>query len=688
MRLPPGIRADATLKLCPLMHNRIPLCSLAILTLATLPASGGQPLFENADFEKGTLENWTPAGDAFTHQPTKGDNTAARNRESAAHQGQYWIGTFENYDGQQGKPGDTRSDKPTGTLTSVEFTVSKRYITFRIGAGDLPKEAGVKLLCEGREHFMSSGFDSETMEQVSFDAAAFVGKKARIQIFDNAKGGWGHTNADEFTASDEPVLQTAAEFKFTPGISASGYPDIGYDQPLRPQFHFCSRKNWLNDPNGMVFDGEKYHLFFQHNPNSTAWGNMTWGHAVSTDMLRWKQLDHALLPYQIDRLKGTIFSGTAVVDHNNSLGVQAGDRKTLAAFYTFANNKPFYQALAYSTDGGTTWQYHNDGRAVVPNQGFDKGERDPKVFWHEPSKHWVMALWVQSNPGRVRFFTSKNLKDWEFASDLMRDWAFECMDVIFTPVDGDASKTKCVIYDASFDYEIGTFDGKAFHTESAPLKISRGNFYAAQSFYNAPGGRTVQIGWMQGGANSAQAFGVPHNQQMAFPCDLTLRTTPAGVRLVVWPIKEIASLVTSTNELKDQKLTPESNLLAGFGDLDLVDLSIEFEPGTATEVVIDLPRTSVRYDVAKKKLSHSGVDDKANPVPHTTVSHCEPRDGRISLRLLLDRLSLEAYAFGGESFGAHYIHPHHGPAKPSIHTTGGEAKVISLTVRKLKSAWQ
>ncbi len=131
-----------------------------------------------------------------------------------------------------------------------------------------------------------------------------------------------------------------------------------------------------------------------------------------------------------------------------------GDTRTLCAFFTFANKPKFYQAMAYSTDGGDAWTYWNEGRAVVPNQGFDKGERDPKVFWHEASQRWVMVLWVQRNPGRVRFFTSKNLTDWEFASDLMRDWAFECMDLVFLAVDGDRQQMKCMIYDASFDYEI------------------------------------------------------------------------------------------------------------------------------------------------------------------------------------------------------------------------------------------
>lgn len=494
------------------------------------------------------------------------------------------------------------------------------------------------------------------------------------------------TRADELLL-DHPVPGTSGEFAFTPGISATAYPDVNYDQPLRPQFHFTSKKNWINDPNGMVFDGEKYHLFFQHNPLGTSWGNMSWGHATSLDMVHWSQHDHALLPYQIDRHPGTIFSGTAVVDHNNSLGKQTGGTPTLVAFFTFATKPKFYQAMAYSTDRGQTWTYWNDGRAVVENQGFDDGERDPKVFWHEPSQQWVMALWVQQKPGRVRWFTSKNLVNWEFASDLMRDWAFECMDVVFLPVDRDAANVKCVIYDASFDYEIGTFDGRAFHAESETLKNSRGNFYAAQTFNNSPDGRVVQMGWMNGGPNSADVFGVPHNKQMSFPCELTLRTTADGVRLFNWPIRELDSLVDRKHQFNNFPLVAGANPIAGLDGLDLLDLEVTFQPGDAAQIVFNLPHVSLRYDVAKRQLLHDGVDAQGKPLETITLDQLVPRDGEVSLRLLIDRLTVEAYAFGGESFGAHYIYPKQPQTEYSIHAKGGDAKIEQIEVRELHSSY-
>lgn len=666
------------------MH-RILVLSLALVSTV---AHADEPLFPNANFETGTLQNWTAEGEAFKTQPTKGDNPKVRNRETSNLEGEWWIGGYERFTGKIGKPGDIAGDKFTGTLTSTEFTVTRPYITFRIGGGDLPGKLGVRLLVGDKSEELATGVDSETMAMLSADVKKFLGKKARLQIFDEATGGWGHINVDDFRGTDKPVPDTSKEFAFTGEISASGYPDVKYDQPFRPQFHFFSKKNWINDPNGMVYDGKKYHLFFQHNPKDTVWGNMTWGHATSPDMIHWKQHDHALLPYRVDRRAGTIFSGTAVIDHNNSLGKQKGDTKTICAFFTFAAKPKFYQAMAYSTDGGETWTYWNEGRAVVENQGFDSGERDPKVFWHEDSKQWVMALWVQQKPGRVRWFTSKNLADWEFASDLMRDWAFECMDVVFLPVDGDENNVKCVIYDASFDYEIGTFDGKRFHAESETLKNGRGNFYAAQTFNQAPDGRAVQIGWMRGGPNSAERFGLPHNQQMSFPCELTLKTTPHGLRLFCWPIEEIESLVSKTHRWDDLALGEGANPLGPLESLDLVDLEINFKPGTASEIVFDLPRVTLRYDAKKNVLTHTGIDEKGNPREETTLDNLTPQGGIVSLRFLIDRLSLEAYAFEGETFSAYYIHPEHKAERFSIRAVGGEANIKSLELRELKSAWK
>ncbi len=456
------------------------------------------------------------------------------------------------------------------------------------------------------------------------------------------------------------------------------YQDIGYDQVLRPQFHFTSIKNWHNDPNGMVwYDGE-YHLYFQHNPKGTAWGNMTWGHAVSTDMVHWKQLPHAILPYS----GGTIFSGTAVVDHNNSLGKQKGDVKTLVAIFSFAK-EPFYQAAAYSTDKGRTFQLVNNGGAVVPNQGFDKGERDPKVFWHEASKKWVLVLWVklgkkdgtpEQKLGKVRFFTSTNLTDWTVASDLDREWVFECMDFVQLPVDGNKDNKKWLLYDASFDYEIGDFDGKTFTTDKKTFKGDFGtNFYAAQTFNNSPDGRTVIIGWMNEGNKSVfQKAGMPFNQQMSFPSTMELKTTTEGIRLYRWPVKEIEKLYVKSYKFKNLTVDKLSEKLVGV-KAELIDMSVEFEPRNSVKLIIR--GLEVTYD-RKSEMFIYGTSKVAAPVIA----------GKVKLRVLLDRASIELFANGGAAVSTCYAVAEPGNKNISISADDG-TKINSIIINELKSSW-
>ena len=183
-----------------------------------------------------------------------------------------------------------------------------------------------------------------------------------------------------------------------------------YQESLRPQFHFTSRTNWLNDPNGLVFYKGEYHLFFQHNPLGINWGNMTWGHAVSSDLLHWRQLDDAIAP---DRL-GTIFSGSAVIDWNNTAGLQTGTEKPLIAIFTSAggtstesNKQPFTQSIAASNDRGRTFRKYDHNPVLGHIIG---GNRDPKVIWHAASKKWVMALYLDGD--QYALFSSTDLKNW------------------------------------------------------------------------------------------------------------------------------------------------------------------------------------------------------------------------------------------------------------------------------------
>ena len=531
--------------------------------------------------------------------------------------------------------------------------------------------------------------------------------------------------------------------------AAPDYPEMDYNQKYRPQFHFTSMKNWLNDPNGMMYYDGEYHLFFQHNPKGNKWGNMTWGHAVSKDMIHWEQLPHAILPYG----GGTIFSGTGAVDHHNTLGKQQGDTKTLLACFTFAR-RPFYQALAYSTDKGRTFELLNEGKAVVPNQGLEHGERDPKIFWHpapsktsgvagampgqaagtsEPGGKWVMVLWVKNavtakasrgnnkrfkgkpvGPAKVRFFTSDNLTDWTVASDFDRDWAYECMDFVHLPVDpassgnfagtspassgnfagtspassgnfagtspsssknyaetsGNPDNKKWLLFDASFDYEIGEFDGTTFTTDK---KVGLGdfgkNYYAAQTFNNSPDGRTVVIGWMRG--SDFNKVGMPFNQQMSFPTTMELRTTSDGVKLFRWPIKEIESLYTKRHELANRPIAEMGEALSGI-DADLIDASIEFDPKQTGNIEWNLRGLKVGYDAAKQQFIYNGARLAAPAV-----------NGKVKLRVLVDRGSIELFANDGAAVATHFALPD--PENRSVTLSGNGS--VSLVINELKSSW-
>ncbi|MEW4456386.1 glycoside hydrolase family 32 protein [Bremerella sp. JC817] len=615
-----------------------------------------------ADFEGTTYGDWQITGDAFGTEPAAG--TLPAQMDVSGFAGKGLVNSFRG------------GDKTTGTLTSPSFTIERPFLNFLIGGGGYQDETCMNLIVDGKAVRTATGPNrrpggTERLQPVHWNVESLQGKQATLQIVDNRTGGWGHINVDDIWQSETSRGIPSDEIYQQPNMQTfPSYGDVGYDQTYRPQFHFTSQKNWLNDPNGMVyFDGE-YHLFFQHNPHDTVWGNMTWGHAVSPDMVHWKQLPHAILPYD----EGTIFSGTAVVDHNNSLGVQQGDTKTLVAAFTFARS-PFYQAIAYSTDRGRTFQLWNEGKAVVENQGYDAGERDPKIFWHEPSQKWVMVLWVQQGkPGRVLFFQSDDLKSWKEVSQFDRDWVFECMDLVELPVDGNPNDKRWVLYDASFEYEIGKFDGKCFLTDEKVLRGDYGpNFYAAQTFNDSPDDRTVIVGWMRGENVPFRRERMPFHQQMSFPQTMQLKTTADGVKLFRWPIEEIKELYQKQVTLDNTTVAQANEALKDFS-ADLLDISIAFEAKADTTLTLDVRGQTITY---RNGMLH--YQNATMPAPVI--------DGQVQVRVLVDRASVELFVNSGEfvaTFNAEID-----PQNLSVHLGGSEKTAISkLEVHQLGSAWK
>lgn len=444
-----------------------------------------------------------------------------------------------------------------------------------------------------------------------------------------------------------------------------------YQETYRPQFHFTAKKNWLNDPNGLVYYKGEYHLFFQHNPKGLNWGPNTWGHAISPDLVHWRQIEHAIEPGAL----GWIWSGSAAVDWKNTGGFQTGDEKVLVAFYTTGDSivkpeKPCVQSIAYSNDRGRTWMRY-DGNPVLGH--IVAHNRDPKVIWYKPTSRWVMSLFLDGND--FALFSSPNLKEWTRLCDIHLPDTGECPDIFELPVDGDGDNTKWVLWGGNGNHYIGTFDGNTFQPESEVLRVDWGaNFYAAQTWSDIPAsdGRRIQIAWMSGGKYPD----MPFNQQMSFPCELTLRTAPEGIRLCRQPVKEIETIHQKEHSWHNQKLKPGENFLSGVSG-DLFDIRAEIELGNATEVGFTIRGEKIEYDVAEKQLSCLGRS-----------AHLEPRQNKIQLQVLVDRTSIEVFGNEGRVSMSSCFLPDLANTSLGVYASGGEATIVAMRVYELCSAWE
>ena len=319
-----------------------------------------------------------------------------------------------------------------------------------------------------------------------------------------------------------------------------------YRERNRPQFHFTTRRGWINDPNGCIWHDGLYHLYYQHNPFEREWENMTWGHATSPDLLHWTEQAPVLHPDSL----GTMFSGSAVFDKDNTSGFGTKKNPPLAYAYTADRSDKETQCIAYSLDGGMTLHKYEGNPVIDSHEKWQTHDtRDPRLFWYESGGHWVLVLNERNGHS---IYTSDNLKDWTYQSHVDGFW--ECPDLFPLPVDGNQNDVKWVMLGASNTYMIGSFDGKVFTPESGKHRFSTGTIYAAQTFNDVPDGRRIQIGWA-----NIDHRGMPFRGQMLLPTELTLRTTKDGIRLISKPIREVSSLLKPILTSKKALSAQEAN---------------------------------------------------------------------------------------------------------------------------------
>jgi fructan beta-fructosidase len=472
-----------------------------------------------------------------------------------------------------------------------------------------------------------------------------------------------------------------------------------YHEPLRPRFHFTPSRNFMNDPNGLVYYKGEYHLFYQHNPFGTVWGHMSWGHAVSRDMLHWEHL-----PVALREENGImIFSGSAVVDRDNASGFcrpNGSDRSCLVAIYTGHGHDRQTQNIAYSNDRGRTWTKYSGNPVIDPGL---KDFRDPKVIWHEPTKRWVMVT-VLADQHKVRFFGSRDLKTWETLSDFGPAGAtggvWECPDLFALPVDGNPRDLRWVL-DVDINpggvaggsggqYFVGTFDGVRFVNDNAPaetLWVEHGkDFYATTSFADIPAadGRRIWMAWISNWLYADAEPTVTWRGAQSIPRVLALRRLPDGIRLVQAPIAELNTLRTTRQPAIITSAAP----LPGSADIEMEvargewgEAGLRFFNAAGEAVVVGVNAQPLALFVDRRSSRAAGLHD-AYPGRH--ASPLRWRNDRIQLRVLFDRSVLEVFGNDGESIVTDRVYPTQPFDRVELLPTG---RSVEARVWEIRSVW-
>jgi len=458
------------------------------------------------------------------------------------------------------------------------------------------------------------------------------------------------------------IAELAKRYTETPHLPPR--PDL-YREAYRPQFHFTARQwtlhklnpgmreeGWLNDLNGLVYYAGEYHLFAQR------WAKC-WIHAVSTDLIHWTEIQPAF--WDDNRFGTGVQSGGAVIDYRNTSGLSPDPAAApMVAFWSGCDQ--FNTCISYSLDKGRTWTKY------AKNPVLRHPERDPKVFWHEPSKQWVMVLY---GGGAYLLFTSANLLDWTEQKDPIPN-SFECPDMFPLPIDGDLQRQKWVVVRGNGQYSVGEFDGKRFVEETPQFPCDQGpNFYATMSWGDVEGhpGRRIQVAWMRCEGKDFYPD-MPFNQQVSFPCDMTLRTVGTKLRIFRNPVPELAKLHGKEHSWNNLSLAAGVvRPLEVAGDLFHILAEVDIPKGA--ELEFRIRGTSVAV------TEHSFAFNAKPVQSDSTVKRVE---------ILVDRTSIESFVNGGELSYSACFRPFGGDL--SVGCVKGSATVRSLVVFELESIWK
>jgi fructan beta-fructosidase len=503
--------------------------------------------------------------------------------------------------------------------------------------------------------------------------------------------------ATMFTCSSErSVEQASADSTF-------------YQETHRPQFHFSPKEKWMNDPNGMVFHNGEFHLFYQYYPEGLVWGPMHWGHAVSKDMIRWEHLPIALYPDSL----GLIFSGSAVVDKNNTSGFGSNENPALVAIYTYHSMEKEksgrtdyqYQGIAFSIDNGRTWAKY-DENPVLKNQGI-KDFRDPKVFWHQPTNKWVMILAVKDH---VELWGSANLKSWNKLSDFGVDYGdhggvWECPDLFQVNVEGSDLEKWIMIVSinpggpnggSATQYFVGDFDGKIFKSDTKKtdtLWLDYGpDNYAGVTWSNMPGGRSTFLGWMSNWAYAQEVPTSPWRSANTIPRELSLKNSNGQPYLKSSLSPEVQTLVSKSSTVKDLSIQDSLevtetnfnfNMAIVSGVADKKDFSLEFFNDKNEFVAIGYDSKQNRFYVDR---ANSGKTDFSKNYPLKAHARRISNENTIPFTIVKDVSSVEVFFDDGISVMTSLFFPTEDLQRLRVRSKSNVVK--SFEAKELTSIWK
>lgn len=501
---------------------------------------------------------------------------------------------------------------------------------------------------------------------------------------------------------------------FIQDVDAQNKLTVLYDENHRPQFHFSPSKNWMNDPNGLLYFEGEYHLFFQHDDYDKVFHNMSWGHAISKDLMHWTEVSKAIVP-DGDEL-GLIFSGSAVVDKDNTAGF---GKNAFVAIYTSTAPQQ-QQCIAYSTDKGRKWtKYKNN--PVIKNTSEDEipvDFRDPKVMWHEETKKWIMSLAVKDH---VEFWSSPNLLEWRKESEFGRTTGnhggvWECPDLFELPIDGGINKKSWVLLvsinpggpngGSATQYFVGDFNGKRFkieeefnkHLSEAGQWVDYGtDNYAGVSWSNVPN-RKIAVGWMSNWAYAMKAPTYPWRGAMTIPRTLRLIQTDKGKRLASWPVAEIKSIYDSKKStFKNERVTSTFSFTNAVTEGATYELTMELEDARKNGFILEFAN-----ELSQKVVIGFSTDTNQYYVDRTQSGkgdfcaeflgkHYAPRMDNsegIKLRILVDHSSVEVFADEGLTVMTELFYPDKPLSKLSLMCPSkGEIVMKTVTLQGIKKIW-